>query len=147
MRIVAFVLCLLSVVLSAAAGDCYTNLAGKVIAATPVKVEGGKVTFSLKPSTSQTLKLPLGVFPSGEQARIKAAAGVREMPGELKGLAAEIESQRARYEARATAGRLSREKLAENLAMLAGSWRHAVEESSLSPEEKAYWKDHLKVEL
>jgi len=147
---VAFVLCLLSVVLSARAGESYTNLAGKAIAATPVKVEGGKVTFSLEPSNSQTLKpsspqtlkLPLGIFPSGEQARIKAAVGIREMPGELKGLAAEIASQRARYEARAKAGKLSQEKLAENLEMLAGSWRHAVEETNLSPEDKAYWMNN-----
>jgi len=82
----------------------------------------------------------MSIFPSSEQKRIKAAVGVREMPGELKGLAAEITSQRVRYEARAKAGKLSQEKLAENLEMLAGGWRHTVEESELPPEEKSYWK-------
>jgi len=129
----------------AAAGDCYTNLAGKVIAATPVKVERNAVWFvrevksKSEKGKSTEVKIPLDVFPSGEQKRIKAAVGMREMPGELKGLAAEIASQRARYEARAKAGKLSQEKLAENLEMLAGSWRQAVEETNLSQDEKDYW--------
>jgi len=136
--LVSFVLCLLSFVLSARAGDAYTNLAGKVISATPVKVEGQAITFDC--GADGVRALPLGIFPASEQKRIKAAVGLREMPGELKGLAAEIRSQRARYEARAKAGKLSQEKLAENLEMLNGSWAHAVEASELQLEEKSYWK-------
>jgi len=143
------VLCLLSFVLAARAAEAYTNLAGKVIAATPVEVKGDRVVFEF-PGEGRALwrptrrsALPMSVFPSSEQKRIKAAAGVREMPGELKGLAAEIASQRARYEARARAGKLSQEKLAENLEMLAGGWRHAVGESNLSADEKAYWKENV----
>jgi len=139
--LLSFVPCLLSVVLSATAGEAYTNLAGKVIAAKPIKVEGQAVTFDC--GAAGVRALPLRAFPPGEQKRIKAAVGIREMPGELKGLAAEIASQRARYEARAGAGKLSQEKLAENLEMLAGSWRHAVEETNLSAEEKSYWKGNV----
>jgi len=136
-------ICALSVALSATGGEAYTNLAGKVIVAKPVKVEAGQVVFSRRVASdalgAAEVELPLKAFPPGEQKRIKLAVGIREMPGELKGLADEIEGQRKRYEARAAAGRLSKEKLAENLEMLSGSWRHAVEESKLSDEEKAYW--------
>jgi len=140
-RSLTFVFCLLPFVLSATAGVSYTNLAGKVIAATPVKVEENRVTFSRKASDKQTI--PLSVFPPSEQKRIKAAVGVREMPGALVGLAAEIRAQRVRYEARAKAGKLSEERYAENVEMLAGSWRHAVEETDLSTEEKTYWKENV----
>jgi len=139
-KTVSFALCLLSFVLAARAGETYTNLAGKVIAAMPVKVDRQTVTFDC--GAAGVRALPLRIFPASEQRRIKAAVGVREMPGELKGLAVEIKAQRARYEARAKAGRLSEEKLAENLEMLNGSWRHAVEESNLSAEEKDYWKEN-----
>jgi len=141
MRSLTFGVCLLSLALSAAAGEAYTNLAGKVIAATPVRVEGQTVAFDC--GTAGVRSLPLGAFLPSEQKRIKAAVGIREMPGGLKGLAAEIRYQRARYEARAKAGKLTAEKLAENLEMLAGSWRLVVDETDLPPEEKSYWKENV----
>jgi len=127
-------------VIAAVALAAYTNLAGRVIAATPVKVEREVVTFDC--GAQGLRQLSLGIFPAAERQRIKAAAGIREVPDGLKGLAAEIASQRARYEARARAGKLSQEKLAENLEMLSGGWVHAVDETNLPADEKAYWKEN-----
>jgi len=123
---------------TALAAEAYTNLAGRVIAATPMKVEGGQVTFDCGAAGVRTL--PLSVFPENERKRIKAAVGVREMPGALKALALEIAAQRRRAEARAKAGRMTPEKLAAYNGNLSGSWSHAVDGTQLSDEEKSYWR-------
>jgi len=138
-NISAFVLCLLSFVLSATAGEAYTNLAGRAIVATPVKVENGQVTFDC--GADGVRALPMNVFPLSEQVRIRAAVGQREMPGELRALAAEIASQRKRAEARTKAGRMTPEKLAEYRENLSAGWCHAVDETKLTEEEKSYWRN------
>jgi len=142
------IICFLSFASAATAEEAYTNLAGKVINATPVKVAAGQVTFVRNATTNQTgragrqsdqLTLPLRIFPPPEQARIKAAAGLRELPPGLQGLADEIAYQRRRVVARHKAGRMTDAELAEYLENLDGSWRHAVETANLNKDEKNHW--------
>ena len=67
-----------------AAVMCWTNVAGRVLAATPVSLAGGKVAFSM-PSAGgavATNSYPLSVFPAGEQARIRAALGIARPPAD-----------------------------------------------------------------
>lgn len=118
---------------------CFTNLTGHVISAESVKVDGDVAVFAKAGSASEA-KVPLKVFPANEQQRIKAAAGIREMPAELKGVARVFAEQREHAEQRAAAGRMKPEELADKRGKIAAAWKIAVERSNLNEGEKTYWK-------
>jgi len=113
------------VVASVLVASClaYTNVAGKVIWAEPVKLEGDKVQL-VQVSTTTTNTYNLSLFPQSEQRRIKAALGIYEPPSELKGLWEEISAQRRRAEARAKAGKMTPEELEEYNRNLDAAWEH-----------------------
>jgi len=118
----------------------YTNVAGKVILAEPVKLVGNKVWMKLG-SRNEKLGMkgssaipnsnfksptsyPLALFPPSERLRIKEALGINEPSQELKGLWDEISAQRRRAEARAKAGKMTREELDEYNRNLDAAWNH-----------------------
>lgn len=117
-----------------AACVAYTNVAGKVIMAEPVRLDGDKVQVVVHSrgfrengavrSTATTNTYSLSLFPPSERKRIKAALGICELPPKLRGLWEEIAAQRRRAEARAKAGKMTSEELAEYNRNLDAAWEH-----------------------
>ena len=67
-----------------AAVACWTNVAGHVLAATPLSVADGKAVFEVPAAhgAAATNAYPLSVFPASEQTRIRAALGLQEPPAD-----------------------------------------------------------------
>ena len=122
---------------------CLTNLAGRAITATPVRLEGAAAVFAHGAVTSS---VPLAAFPASEQARIRAALGRRILPAGLRELRTIYAADLARAEARRAGGAMSEEAFARKAARIRGAWEHSLGkgEYGLSEGERNYWKGHLR---
>ena len=125
----------LAIVLSA-----WTNTAGRVIPAEPVRIVGQNVVMA---RGSVTNSYPMGVFMVSEQKRIRRALGEYELPRKAAEVRTIFAADLARAEARAKAGRMSPEALAEKRKVIAAAWAHELEKHGLKEEEKRYWKGRL----
>ena len=125
----------LALVLSA-----WTNTAGRVITAEPVRIVGQNVVMARGTVTNS---YPMGVFMAAEQKRIRRALGEYELPRKAAEVRTIFAADLARAEARAKAGRMSPEALAEKRKVIAAAWAHELEKHGLKEEEKRYWKGRL----
>lgn len=119
----------------------WTNTANRVIVAEPLKLDGAAVVMR---SAGGERKLPMAVFPTSEQKRIKAALEVYELQPELEELRRTFAAELHRAEQRHAGGVLSDEEFTANSGLIYGGWARALEKSALSPEEKEFWKGQLK---
>ena len=122
----------LALVLSA-----WTNTAGRVITAEPVRIVGQKVEMVRGTVTNS---YPMAVFMMSEQKRIRRALGEYELPRKAAEVRMILAADLARAEARAKAGRMTPEALAEKRKVIAGAWAHELEKHGLKEEEIEYWK-------
>ena len=127
-------------VLIAAVVSAWTNTAGRVITAEPVRIAGDRVEMARGTVTNS---YPMGVFMAAEQKRIRRALGEYELPRKAAEVRTVLAAQLARAEARAKAGRMTPEALAEKRKALAGAWAHELEKHGLKEEEREYWKGRL----
>ena len=72
-----FALCVLAVSLPARAENAYTNHAGNVISGVVIALDTHTATLS---NTTETLTLPLSIFPESEQRRLAADFGAPRVP-------------------------------------------------------------------
>ena len=137
----------LALVLSA-----WTNTAGRVITAEPVRIVGQNVVMERREEGRgkreeglrvATNSYPLSVFMAAEQKRIRRALGEYELPRKAAEVRTIFAADLARAEARAKAGRMSPEALAEKRKVIAAAWAHELEKHGLKEEEKRYWKGRL----
>ena len=142
----------MSGVLIAAVVSAWTNAAGRVITAAPVRIDGQKVVMaSVKGSGGGmrdegrvvTNSYPLSVFMASEQKRIRRALGEYELPRKAAEVRTVLAADLARAEARAKAGRMTPEALAEKRKVVAGAWAHELEKHGLKEKEIEYWKGRL----
>ena len=87
-----------------------------------------------------TNSYPLSVFMMSEQKRIRRALGEYELPRKAAEVRMILAADLARAEARAKAGRMTPEALAEKRKVIAGAWAHELEKHGLKEEEIEYWK-------
>ena len=125
----------LALVLSA-----WTNTAGRVITAEPVRIAGDRVEMARGAVTNS---YPLSVFMASEQKRIRRALGEYELPRKAAEVRTVLAADLARAEARAKAGRMTPEALAEKRKVVAGAWAHELEKHGLKEKEIEYWKGRL----
>lgn len=128
-------------ILLAAIAAAWTNTANRVIVAEPVKLDGASVVMRVQGGER---KLPLSVFPAGEQQRIKAALDVHELPAGLGELRQTFAAELLRAEQRHAGGILTDEAFADKAGRIHAGWTRALDKSALKGEEKEYWKGHLK---
>ena len=120
----------------------WTNTANQVVWATPVELQGAKVVMTSRGGGER--EYPLSIFPSGEQQRIKAALGVRELPVALAELRMVFAADLKRAEERHDGGAMSDEDFAAKRDKIHAAWQKALGDAKLSPDEIAYWKGRLK---
>ena len=111
-----------------------------MITAEPVRIDGQNVVMARGTVTNS---YPMGVFMAAEQKRIRRALGEYELPRKAAEVRTVLAAQLARAEARAKAGRMTPEALAEKRKALAGAWAHELEKHGLKEEEREYWKGRL----
>lgn len=131
--------------------SAWTNLAGNVIHAEPLRVEGADVVMvkgsgegtrdGVKVAVT-TNRYPLKAFPAGEQRRMRLETGDYELPRKAADVQAILAAGLARAEARAKAGRMTPEALQAKRARTAAAWAHELEKKDhgLTAEEIKYWK-------
>ena len=78
-----------------------------------------------------------------EQKRIRRALGEYELPRKAAEVRTIFAADLARAEARAKAGRMTPEALAEKRKVIVAAWAHELEKHGLKEEEKRYWKGRL----
>lgn len=122
---------------------CLTNLAGNVMTATPVRIDGAAVVLA-RSATTQTVAL--AAFSATEQARIRAVFGERRLPSGLAGLRSIYVAELERAEARRAGGAMSEEAFRKKAEKVRRAWERSLEKGKygLSAEERAYWKGHLR---
>ena len=162
-------------ILIAAVVSAWTNTAGRVITAEPVRIVGQKVvmeTVTTPVAEAATVRTcqpvsapvaeaatvrdgrtvgasptekayPLSVFMVSEQKRIRRALGEYELPRKAAEVRMILAADLARAEARAKAGRMTPEALAEKRKVIAGAWAHELEKHGLNEKEREYWKGRL----
>lgn len=120
----------------------WTNTAGNVISAAPVRLAGANVVLR---DVAGEKVLPLATFPPSERRRLRLALGVYELPRKAAEVRTILAADLARAEARAKAGRMTDEELAAKRSRTARAWAHELEkaEHGLTTEEINYWKDGL----
>ena len=130
----------MSGVLIAAVVSAWTTTAGRVITAEPVRIVGQKVEMARGTVTNS---YPMGVFMATEQKRIRRALGEYELPRKAAEVRTIFAADLARAEARAKAGRMSPEALAEKRKVIAAAWAHELEKHGLNEKEIEYWNGRL----
>ncbi len=88
----AIVLCLLYFALVARAEPAYTNHAGNVVSGVVVALDARTATIS---NATETVKLPLSIFPESEQRRIAADFVLRQGGGQVDLLRVPVAVKRA----------------------------------------------------
>lgn len=136
---------LLAVIVSA-----WTNVAGNVISAEPLRIEKNVVVMVTKGSGEgmrdevkvTTNRYPLKAFPASEQRRMRLKTGDYELPRKAADVRAVLADGLARAEARAKAGRMTPEALQAKRARTAAAWAHELEkkEHGLTKKEIEQWK-------
>ena len=139
--------------LLAIVASAWTNVAGNVISAEPLRIEKNVVVMVTKGSGEgmrdevkvTTNRYPLAAFPASEQRRMRLKTGDYELPRKAADVRAVLADGLARAEARAKAGRMTPEALQAKRARTAAAWAHELEKTShgLTPEEIEYWKGKI----
>lgn len=126
--------------LLAIVASAWTNVAGNVISAEPLRIE--KTVAVMVTRDEATNRYPLAAFPAAEQRRMRLMTGDYELPRKAADVRAVLADGLARAEARAKAGRMTPEALQAKRARTAAAWAHELEKTShgLTPEEIEYWK-------
>ena len=137
-------------VLLAIIASAWTNVAGNVISAEPLRIEKNVVVMVTKGSGEgmrdevkvTTNRYPLAAFPAAEQRRMRLKTGDYELPRKAADVRAVLADGLARAEARAKAGRMTPEALQAKRARTAAAWAHELEKGAhgLTSEEIEYWK-------
>ena len=139
--------------LLAVIASAWTNVAGNVISAEPLRIEKNVAVMVTKESGEgmrdevkvTTNRYPLAAFPAAEQRRMRLKTGDYELPRKAADVRAVLADGLARAEARAKAGRMTPEALQAKRARTAAAWAHELEKTShgLTPEEIEYWKGKI----
>ena len=98
---------ILAMAFSAHAENAYTNHAGNVVSGVVVALDARTTTIS---NATETLKLPLSIFPGSEQRRIAADFGQPRVPVAVKRAIAGAEKAMARSRKRAEKGLCTQEE-------------------------------------
>ena len=139
--------------LLAIVASAWTNVAGNVISAEPLRIEKTVAVMVIEGSGEgmrdegrvTTNRYPLAAFPAAEQRRMRLMTGDYELPRKAADVRAVLADGLARAEARAKAGRMTPEALQAKRARTAAAWAHELEKTShgLTPEEIEYWKGKI----
>ena len=131
--------------------SAWTNVAGNVISAEPLRIEKNVVVMVTKGSGEgmrdevkvTTNRYPLAAFPAAEQRRMRLKTGDYELPRKAADVRAVLADGLARAEARAKAGRMTPEALQAKRARTAAAWAHELEkrEHGLTKDEIEEWKE------
>lgn len=123
--------------------SAWTNLAGNVVHAEPLRIEKNDVVMVAKDAV--TNRYPMAAFPSSEQRRMRLMTGDYELPRKVADVQAVLAAGLARAEARAKAGRMTPEALQAKRARTAAAWAHELEKKGhgLTAEEIKYWKGKI----
>ena len=129
--------------LLAIVASAWTNVAGNVISAEPLRIEKNVVVMVT--ADAVTNRYSLAAFPASEQRRMRLKTGDYELPRKAADVRAVLADGLARAEARAKAGRMTPEALQTKRARTAAAWAHELEKAShgLTPEEIEYWKGKI----
>ena len=129
--------------LLAVVAAAWTNVAGNVISAEPLRIEKNVVVMVT--ADAVTNRYSLAAFPAAEQRRMRLKTGDYELPRKAADVRAVLADGLARAEARAKAGRMTPEALQTKRARTAAAWAHELEKTShgLTPEEIEYWKGKI----
>lgn len=139
--------------LLAVVASAWTNVAGNVISAEPLRIEKNVAVMVAKGSgegmrdegSVTTNRYPLATFPASEQRRMRLKTGDYELPRKAADVQTVLAEGLARAEARAKAGRMSQEALEAKRTRTAAAWAHELEKTShgLTPKEIEYWKGKI----
>lgn len=132
--------------LIAAVLSAWTNTAGHVVSATPVRIVGADVEMERREEVKVvTNRYPMSAFMASERTRIRRALGEYELPRRAADVRAIFAADIARAEARAKAGRMTAEELERKRKGIAAAWAHELEKSKhgLTKAEIEYWKGKL----
>ena len=130
--------------LLAFAVSAWTNVAGNVISAEPLRLETPNVVMRMEGANVET-RLPLAAFPATERHRLRLATGAYELPRRAADVRTVFAADLARAEARAKAGRMTPEALAAKRARIAAAWARELgkKEHGLTAKEIDFWKGEL----
>ena len=120
----------------------WTNVTGRAIAAEPVRIEGASVVLKTGAESERTL--PLAVFPSAEQARLRAAVGEYPLSPRLHALRETYASDLARAEQRFAGGVMDEAAFAAKRARVHAAWKSSLVAAKLPLPAIAYWEERLK---
>ena len=140
-------------VLMAAVLSAWTNTAGHVVFAAPVRIVGANVEMERREEArgkrdegrAVTNSYPMAAFMTTEQKRIRRALGEYELPRRAADVRAIFAADIARAEARAKAGRMTAEEFERKRKGIAAAWAHELEKPKhgLTKAEIEYWKGKL----
>ena len=137
-------------VLLAIVASAWTNVAGNVISAEPLRIEKNVAVMVASEGMRDEVKVttnryPLAAFPAAEQRRMRLKTGDYELPRKAADVRAVLADGLARAETRAKAGRMTPEALQAKRARTAAAWAHELEkkEHGLTKEEIEQWKKRL----
>ena len=102
-----FALCVWGVSLSARAENAYTNHAGNTVSGVVVALDARTATFS---NATETVTLPLSIFPESEQRRLAADFGQPRVPVAVRQAVAGAEKAMSRSRKRAELGLCTKEE-------------------------------------
>ena len=132
--------CLLPLLLCAfcaKAENAYTNHAGNVVSGVVIALDARTVTIS---NATETVKLPLSIFPESEQRRIAADFGQPRVPVAVKRAIAGAEKAMARSRKRAEKGLCTKEESEEFCEKSASALRNyldkQVKSGAITPAER-----------
>lgn len=100
-------LCVWGVSLSAWAENVYTNHAGNTVSGVVVALDARTATFS---NATETMTLPLSIFPESEQRRLAADFGAPRVPLAVRQAVAGAEKAMVRSRKRAELGLCTKEE-------------------------------------
>lgn len=132
----------MTTLLLAAWAVAWTNTAGRVVQAVPVRLDGARIVLNC--GAAGLRDLPLSAFPKSEQRRMRAALGVYELPAALKPLRAAFAAELTRAEQRHAGGALADEEFRSKCARVKAAWAEALGRSKLGRDEIEFWKGHLR---
>lgn len=117
----------------------YTNVAGHVIKARPVRLDGALVHFALPKGGEARYRL--SVFKLSEQTRIKDELGETEMPPRLKRLQTYYCDQIVKTRAQVRDGLLSEASAQEKIKNFKTIWQHELDRTPLSTATRNRWRE------
>ena len=129
--------------LLAVVAAAWTNVAGNVISAEPLRIEKNVVVMVT--ADAVTNRYSLAAFPAAEQRRMRLMTDDYELPRKAADVRAVLADGLARAEVRAKAGRMTPEALQAKRARTAAAWAHELEKGGhgLTSKEVEYWKGKI----